>query len=162
MTAFSVAFYCPIPTAGENVPVKKMAKPAGGQLELWVTVLAPVPCGFFGQGTGVPCVPELPMGLRSLNPKQELVPSEDSAVLGSCGCVPGPSCVISYRDEMNLFFPPQAELSLPVLDHLEPLWSFEARIHNPQVKHITLFHIFCVFFYKQQPGVLNLIINYKT
>lgn len=118
--------------------------------------------GFFGQGTGVPCVPKLPMGLGSLNPKQELVPSEDSAVLGSCGCVPGPSRVISHRDEMNLFFPPQAELSLPVLDHLEPLWSFEARIHNPQVKHITLFHIFCVYFYKQQPGVLNLIINYKT
>lgn len=83
-----------------------------------------------------------------------------SFVLGSCARVPGLCSVVSYRDKMLSC--PQLDLSLAVLDHFEPVWSFWRKDScSSQEAYYTVSDLLCAF-YKQQPGVLNLIINYKT
>lgn len=85
-----------------------------------------------------------------------------SFVLGSCAGVPGLCSIVSYRDKMSLLSYPQPDLSLAALDHFEPVWSFRRKDSYPsQEAYYAISDLLCAF-YKRQPGVLNLIINYKT
>lgn len=168
---FPFAYCCLLPTAVDFMLGKRTARAAGDD-GAWIrlTFLTPVPWVTFGQGSamlwarsGFCTVALCPQGVQW---GMEAVGTGAfrgfSFVLGSCAGVPGLCSIVSYRDKMSLLSYPQPDLSLAALDHFEPVWSFRRKDSYPsQEAYYAISDLLCAF-YKRQPGVLNLIINYKT